>query len=79
MVGTGFATAILAGLNKIVFQGSGDPLPPSFAVYPSFVLHGYFATLLVGFIVVHVLATLYHHFVTKDGVFRRMWFGRRES
>jgi cytochrome b561 len=27
MVGTGFATANLAGLNKIVFQNSGAPLP----------------------------------------------------
>jgi len=27
MVGTGYATAILAGLNRIVFQGSGEPLP----------------------------------------------------
>jgi cytochrome b561 len=35
MVGTGYATAILAGLNRIVFQGSGDPLPEDFDIYPS--------------------------------------------
>jgi cytochrome b561 len=77
MVGTGFATAILAGLNRSVFQGSGEPLPPSFAVYPTFVAHGYLALLLVGFIVLHVLAALYHQFVRKDRLFGRMWFGRR--
>jgi cytochrome b561 len=77
MVGTGFATAILAGLNKIVFQRSGDPLPPSFEAYPTFVAHGYLAVLLVGFIVLHVLAAFYHQFVRKDGLLRRMSFGRR--
>jgi cytochrome b561 len=35
MVGTGFATAILAGLNRSVFQGSGDPLPPSLLSCPA--------------------------------------------
>ena len=77
LAGTGLATAILAGLNKSVFQGSGEPLPPSFDIYPTFVVHGYLAVLLVGCIVLHVLAVLYHQFVRKDRLFRRMWFGRR--
>jgi cytochrome b561 len=77
MAGTGDTTAILAGLNKIVFQGSGDPLPPSFAVYPTFAAHCYLAALLFGFIVLHALAAFYHQFVRKDGLFRRMLFGRR--
>lgn len=77
MVGTGFATALLAGLNKSVFQGSGDPLPPSFAVFPTFVAHRLIATFLVGFIILHVLAACYHQFVRKEGLFRRMFFGRR--
>jgi cytochrome b561 len=79
MVGTGFATAILAGLNRTVFQRSGEPLPLDFAGYPSFVAHGYLALLLVGFVVFHVLAALYHQFVLRDRLFRRMWFGRRVS
>jgi cytochrome b561 len=37
----------------------------------------YLAVLLVGCIVLHVLAALYHQFVRKDRLFRRMWFGRR--
>ena len=77
MAGTGLTTAILAGLNKIVFQASGDPLPPNFAVYPTFVAHGFFATLLAALIILHVLAALFHQFVRKDSLFRRMLFGRR--
>ena len=79
MVGTGYATAILAGLNRIVFQGSGEPLPENFAVYPTFIAHGYIALFLAGFVVLHVLAALYHQFVRRDGLFRGMWFGRRAA
>jgi cytochrome b561 len=77
MVASGFATAILAGLNRSVFQGSGDPLPPDFDVYPTFVAHGTLALLLMAFIVLHLLAALYHQFFRKDRLLRRMWFGRR--
>jgi cytochrome b561 len=77
MVGSGYATAIRAGLNRSVFQHSGEQLPESFDIYPSFVAHGYVALLLAGFVILHALAALYHQFVRKDGLFRRMWFGRR--
>jgi cytochrome b561 len=77
MVGTGYATGILAGLPEIVFAGSGAPLPRTFAVYPTFVAHGIVAALLVGFIALHVLAAIYHQFVRRDRLLRRMLFGRR--
>jgi len=79
MVGTGYATGILAGHPAIVFAGSGDPLPPSFALYPTWVAHGYLAALLAGLIALHLLAALYHHFVRKDRLFRRMSFARRAA
>ena len=79
MVGSGFATAILAGLGEIVFGPSGAPLPRTLTIYPTFVAHVFFAALLVGLIVLHVLAALYRQFVRKDGLFRRMSFGRRVS
>jgi cytochrome b561 len=79
MAGSGLSTSILAGLNRSVFQGSGEPLPPSFAVYPTFVVHAYLAWLLLGMLVLHVIGALYHQFFLKDGLFRRMWFGRRVS
>jgi cytochrome b561 len=68
----------LAGLNRNVFQGSRDPLPPSFAVYPTFVAHGHVGLLPARFVLLHLLAALYHHCVTKDRLLRRMWFGRRD-
>lgn len=77
MAGTGYTTAILAGLPEIVFGGSGAPLPPTFLTFPTRVAHGYIAALLVGFIILHVLAAFYHQFVRKDELFRRMFFGRR--
>jgi cytochrome b561 len=77
MAGTGLAMAILTGLNRIVFQGSGEPLPSSFEPYPTFVAHAYLAWLLIGLLVLHVLAALFHQFFLKDGMFRRMWFGQR--
>jgi len=77
MVGTGYTTGILAGLPDIVFAGSGEPLPASFGIYPTWVAHGYLAALLAGFILLHILAALYHQFVRKDGLLRRMSFRRR--
>jgi cytochrome b561 len=79
MAGTGLATAILAGLPAIVFGDSGDPLPPTFTTYPTWLAHGTLAMLLVGLIVLHALAALYHHFVMKDGLLGRMVFGRPTS
>ena len=79
MSATGLATAILAELNRSVFQGSGEPLPSSFALYPTFVAHSYLAWLLAGFLVLHGLAALYHQFFLGDGLFRRMWFERRAA
>ena len=79
MVGTGFATAFITGLPDIVFGHSGAPLPLTFETYPSRAAHGYLAAVLVALIVLHGLAALYHQFVIKDGLFRRMTFGRRAS
>jgi len=76
MAGSGLSTSVLAGLNRSVFQRSGESLPPSFVVYPTFVAHFYLAWLLLGLLVLHVIGALYHQFFLKDRLFRRMWFGR---
>ena len=77
MIATGLATAVLADLPSIVFGGSGAPLPASFTVFPTRVVHGLIAKVLVGLVAVHATAALYHHFVLRDGLLKRMWFGRR--
>jgi cytochrome b561 len=77
MAGTGYATALLAGLPEIVFAHSGAPLPASFGIFPTRMAHAWLAVLLAGLVVLHVLAALYHHFIRKDGLFKRMAFGSR--
>jgi len=57
MVASGDTTAILAGLHESVFQRSGDPLPPDFTAYPSFIAHAAHAVLL-GLIALHPAAAL---------------------
>jgi cytochrome b561 len=77
MIATGLATALLADLPAIVFGGSGASLPASFAVFPTRVIHGLIAKIFVALIAVHATAAFYHHFVLRDGLLKRMWFGRR--
>lgn len=77
MIATGLATALLADLPSIVFGGSGAPLPESFAVFPTRVVHGVIAKLFMALIAVHATAAIYHHFILRDGLLGRMWFGRR--
>lgn len=77
MVLTGLATAFGAGLFPIVYGGAADTLPPALATMPTRVAHGVIATLLVALIALHLVAALYHQFVLKDGLLRRMWFGKR--
>ena len=77
MVGTGYATALIAHLNDSVFARSGAPLPASFGNYPTFRAHGAIATLLAVLIGLHVAAALWHGLVRRDGVLRRMGYGGR--
>jgi cytochrome b561 len=75
---TGLTTALLAGLNRSVFQGTGEPLPADFSAYPSFTAHFALAVLLSALVVIHVAAALYHQFLLRDRILGRMWFGRRK-
>ncbi len=78
MGGSGLATANMAGLPAIIFGGSGEALPMSFDMFPPRKAHGALAVILMLLIAGHVLAFLYHQFIRKDGLFSRMWFGRRQ-
>ncbi|WP_425037323.1 cytochrome b [Primorskyibacter sp. S187A] len=76
---SGLATANIAGLPAIVFGGSGEPLPANFDDIPPRVAHGIIATLLGLLILAHILAGFYHHYVRKDGLLGRMWYGQRDA
>lgn len=77
MVASGFAMSLMAGLPAIVFGGSGEALPETFDIYWPRAVHGIVAKLLIALVMLHVAAAIYHQFVKGDGLFRRMWFGRR--
>jgi cytochrome b561 len=79
MVLTGLGTALGAGLFPIVYGGAADTLPPGLASMPTRIAHGLIATLLVALIVLHIAAAIYHQVVLKDGLLRRMWFGKRKA
>lgn len=77
MVLTGLATALGAGLFPIVFGGVAETLPEGLSSLPQRAAHGWIAAVLITLIALHVAATLHHQLVLKDGLLRRMWFGRR--
>ncbi len=74
MVASGWCTGFQI---RGVFQPHGGHLPDSFAVFPSFEVHAALAALLASLLAVHIAAALYHQCVLKDGLFRRMGFGKR--
>ena len=77
MIGSGLAMAFNHDLFSIVFGNSGAPLPPEFVQEGPRMVHGLLSKLLMLFIALHIAAWLFHQFVLKDGLFSRMWFGRR--
>jgi cytochrome b561 len=77
MVGSGIGIAISADLFGIVFGGSGAPLPADFSAFPPRIAHGFIATLLLVLIGLHLAGWAYHQFILRDGLLRRMWFGKR--
>lgn len=79
MVLTGLATALGAGLFPIVYGGAAGTLPPELATLPTRVAHGLIASALIALVALHIAAAIYHQFVLKDGLLRRMWFGKRSA
>ena len=77
IVASGMGTAAFTGLIEIVFQGSGAPLPENFDDVPPLGAHEFGAAILFLLVIGHVVAALYHQYWLKDGLFSRMWFGKR--
>ena len=76
MVGSGIATAVIAGLPDIVFNNSGVALPEDFNNILPRVFHGVISKVLFAMIFLHLLGALYHQFIRKDSLLSRMWFGK---
>jgi len=79
MVLSGLVTALGLGLFPIVYGGASETLPSELATFAPRVAHGFVSKLLAALIALHIAAALYHHFILKDGLLRRMWFGKRSS
>lgn len=76
MAASGVTMALQAGLFEIVYGGRGT-LPPDLWVYPIRSVHYLISRALMILIALHVAGALYHTFILKDGLLRRMIFGRR--
>lgn len=78
MVASGIGMMILSGAGSILFAGSDGPLPDFWDYLPR-VPHGIGARIMIALLVLHIGAALYHHFIKKDGLIWRMWFGQKDG
>src|SRR5262249_15667890 len=76
MAASGMTMALQAGLLDVVYGGHG-PLPPDLWIYPIRAVHYLASRLLMGLIALHITGAFYHALILKDGLLRRMAFGRR--
>ena len=74
MIASGIGLMVLSGAAPIIFGGGSAGLP-DFWTYPPRLPHGVGARLLLALVVLHAGAALYHQFVCRDHLLRRMWFG----
>jgi cytochrome b561 len=72
---TGWLMALQTGLPGIPF--GGGTLPADFWVYPIRMVHYLFSRMLMALIALHIIGALYHTLLLRDGLLRRMLFGRR--
>jgi cytochrome b561 len=72
---SGLTLALQSRLPWIVFGGGN--LPADFWVYSFRTVHYLFSRMLMVLIALHIAGALYHTLVLRDGLLRRMFFGRR--
>jgi cytochrome b561 len=75
MAVSGLIMALQTGLPGILFGGS--TLPADFWVYPIRSVHYVISRVLMAVITLHIVGALYHTLLLRDGLLRRMFFGRR--
>jgi cytochrome b561 len=76
MAASGATMALQAGLFDIVYGGHGS-LPPDLWVYPLRSVHYAISRVLMALIALHLAGVAYHTLIRRDGLLRRMAFGRR--
>ncbi len=78
MAGSGLVMALQTRLPWVVFLHQGT-LPADFWAFPVRFVHYGFSRLLMALIALHVAGALYHTLVLRDGLLKRMVFGRRRA
>ena len=73
MAASGVGMMVLSGAGNILFGGVDAPLPDLWDYAPR-IPHGIGARVMVALLVLHIGAALFHHFIKKDGLMRRMWY-----
>ncbi|MGZ5874633.1 MAG: cytochrome b [Bradyrhizobium sp.] len=73
---SGLYMAVETGLPDVLIMDRGT-LPEDFWVFPVRGVHYLLSRLLMATIALHITGALYHTFILKDGLLRRMSFGRR--
>jgi len=78
MAVSGIIMALQTGLFDSVFFGHGD-LPADFWAYRIRGVHYTVSRVLMALIAIHIVAAFYHALVLRDGLLKRMFFGRRTT
>jgi cytochrome b561 len=73
---SGLYMAVQTGLPDVLILGRGT-LPEDFWVFSIRSVHYAISRLLMATIALHLAGALYHTFILRDGLLRRMSFGRR--
>jgi len=76
MAVVGLMMAIESGILGILI-GQHPQIPADFWVYNLRHAHYLISRLLMVLIALHIAGALYHTLIRRDGLLRRMWFGRR--
>ena len=74
MAASGIGMMVLSGAGPIIFNVVEGTLPNFWDFKPR-IPHGIGAKLMVALLVLHAGAAFYHHFVKRDGLIKRMWYG----
>lgn len=75
MAASGIGMMAASGAGAILSGAAPGPLP-DFSQYLPRMPHGLGARLMLVLLVLHVGAALYHHFIKRDGMLWRMWYGK---
>src|SRR5215470_9757113 len=73
---SGLAMALQTGILSLIV-GAHPGIPPDFWVFPVRSVHYLISRLLVGLITLHLAGALFHTFIRRDGLLRRMALGGR--